>query len=197
MADFFQNSYRPLEQWVEHAHRVSFDWPLLTLSNRCLKLFGQWRPCFLRYANILIAFVPLWTEILYTKFQVNRPTVSRYSFPNLIAPPSGKSGQFFLFDQKQCHTHVSWVWWRYLIPFKSYSCLSKLAPPLSTFLRPFANVSWNFNFFSIIIDIHLPENISAWFGSDRAKNLGLVRKSRFWNKFQMAEKLSRRKWNRR
>ncbi len=24
----------------------------------------------------------------------------RYSFPNLIAPPSGESGQFFLFDQK-------------------------------------------------------------------------------------------------
>ncbi len=24
----------------------------------------------------------------------------RYSFPNPIAPPSGESGQFFLFDQK-------------------------------------------------------------------------------------------------
>ncbi len=35
-----------------------------------------------------------------TKFQVNHQRFMRYSFPNLIAPPSGESGQFFLFDQK-------------------------------------------------------------------------------------------------
>ncbi len=52
----------------------------------------------------------------------------RYSFPNLIAPPSGESGHFFLFDQKKCHTHVPWVWWRYVIPFKSYNYLSEIGP---------------------------------------------------------------------
>ncbi len=30
----------------------------------------------------------------------------RYSFPNLIAPPSGESGNFFYLTKNQCHTHV-------------------------------------------------------------------------------------------
>ncbi len=45
----------------------------------------------------------------------------------------------------------------------------KLAPPFSNILRPFANLRWNLNFFSIIIHIHLTENISAvvWFRSGK------------------------------
>ncbi len=55
----------------------------------------------------------------------------------------------------------------------------KLALDFRTFWGPIAKLSRNFNFFLIIIDIHFPENILQWFRSDRVKNLGLVRKSRF------------------
>ncbi len=51
-----------------------------------------------------------------------------YSFSNLIAPPSGKAAQFFYLTKELCHKQVSRVWWRYLIPFKSYSYLSKIGP---------------------------------------------------------------------
>ncbi len=40
-------------------------------------------------------------QIYCTKFQVDRTNgFTRYSFSNLIAPPSGKAAQFFLFDQR-------------------------------------------------------------------------------------------------
>ncbi len=56
------------------------------------------------------------------------------------------------------------------ISFRSrvIAVLSEIGPAsFKPFYAPFANVSWNFNFFSIIIDNHLPENISAvvWFWS--------------------------------
>ncbi len=57
--------------------------------------------------------------------------------------------------------------------------LSEMAPPLSNLFTPLCKRELKFQLFSIIIDIHLPENISAVVWFDRAKNLGLVRKSRF------------------
>ncbi len=49
----------------------------------------------------------------------------------------------------------------------SYSYLSKLAPPLSNVYTPLCEHELKFQLFLIIIDIHLPENISAvvWFRS--------------------------------
>ncbi len=42
------------------------DRPPVTMFNRCLKLFGQWRPCFLRYANVLIdTYAPLDQDAAY------------------------------------------------------------------------------------------------------------------------------------
>ncbi len=113
-------------------------------------------------------------------FKLIRPTVYALQFSNLIAPPSGESGQFFLFDQKQCHTHVSWVWWRYLIPFKSYSCLSEIGPASFKLFTPLCKRELKFqlffdNYWYSLAREHFCGGLVWW-----AKNLGLVRKSRFW-----------------
>lgn len=77
----------------------------LTLSNRCLKLFGQWRPCFFEICKCphrnLCPFrprhcIPIFKSIERTVAQL-QPFMC---FLNLIAPPSGRAAQFFLFDQR-------------------------------------------------------------------------------------------------
>ncbi len=60
--------------------RVSFWLTSITLSNRCLKLFDQWRPCFLRYANFLTYFVPLGQRYCIPNFKLIGPTVYALQF---------------------------------------------------------------------------------------------------------------------
>ncbi len=139
------------------------DWPLLTLSNRCLKLFGQWRPCFLRYANVLIVFCsPLDRDTVYQISSRSDQQLPRNSFFVFFAPPSGKSANFIFFLPKIFIIHMCIkfgedisFWSRVIIFFIN------MALDFPTFWGPIAKLSRNFNFFSIIIDIHFPENISA------------------------------------
>ncbi len=47
-----------------------------------------------------------WTKTLHTNFQVDRTNacivIAVFMFFIIIAPPSGKASQFFLFDQRLC-----------------------------------------------------------------------------------------------
>ncbi len=128
------------------------DWPLLTLSNMWqywFNMVGQWRPCFLRYANVLIVFCS-------TLDRDNVYQISSYSDQRFIALQFSQSysatkwrnlGKFFNLTKNQCHTHVSWVWWRYLIPFKSYSYLSEIDPAFSNIFTPLCEPEMKFKLF--------------------------------------------------
>ncbi len=52
----------------------------------------------------------------------------RYSFPNLIAPPSGESGQFFLFDQKTMSYTRALSLVKICHSVQSYNYLSEIGP---------------------------------------------------------------------
>ncbi len=125
------------------------DWPLLTLSNRCLNLFGQWRPCFLRYANVLIVFCsPLDRDTVYQISSRSDQQLPRNSFFVFFAPPSGKSANFIFFLTKDLyHSHVYQVWWRYLILFTSYNFFHKHGPRLSNVLGPHCKIESKFKLF--------------------------------------------------
>ncbi len=147
-----------------------FDWPLLTLSNRCLKLFGQWRPCFLRYANILIAFCsPSDRDTVYQISSRSDHRLPWNSFFVFLAPPTGKSAHLFFFWPK---IFVIYMCIKFGEDISSCSraiiFFVNMALDFRTFWGPIAILSENVNFFSIIIDIHFPENISAvvwiWLG---------------------------------
>ncbi len=139
------------------------DRPPLTLSNWCLNLFGQWRPCFLRYANVLIIdCAPMDQDVAY-QFSSRSDQRSRsYSCFFVTAPPSGKAAQFFFISPKIVLTNMCLEFGED-ISFRSrvIAFFVKLALDFRTFWGPIAKLSRNFNFFLIIIDIHFPENISA------------------------------------
>ncbi len=93
-----------------------------------------------------------------------------------IPPPSGKSANLIFFGPKIFVIHMCIKFGEY-ISFCSRVIIFfvKIALDFRTFWGPIAKLSRNFNFFSIIIDI-------------RAKNLGLVRKSRFRISLKFAKK---------
>ncbi len=125
------------------------DWPLLTLSNRCLIVWPM-AAMFFEICKFLRTLFLLGQRYCIPNFKLIGPRFMRYSFHNLIAPPSGESGQFFYLTKKMSYTCVlSLV--KISLPFKSYSYLSEIGPASFELLRPFSKVSWNFNFFSIII----------------------------------------------
>ncbi len=71
VADFFQISHL----WGLGSNRPTefcSNWPLLTLSNRCLNFVGQWQPCFLRYANVLIDICGTLDQDRIHNFHVDR-----------------------------------------------------------------------------------------------------------------------------
>ena len=77
------------------------DQSMSTWFNRCSNLIGQWRPCFLRYANILLGIHgPLGKD---TAYQISsnldkRSGVHTFFVSFFIAPPCGQSTQFFYCD---------------------------------------------------------------------------------------------------
>ncbi len=120
MADFFQNSYRPLGPWVEHAHRVSFRSTSVNLVKLVLKLVWPMAAMFLRYANVLIFdCAPMDQDAAYQFWSRSDQRLPSYSylyvFFCLIAPPSGRAAHFFLLTKDWAYTHVYRVWWWYLI----------------------------------------------------------------------------------
>ncbi len=144
---------------IEHAHEFCSDWPLLTLSNRCLNFLANGGHVF-EICKCPYKFCSPLTEICIPNFKLIGPMVYRYSFPIIIAPPSGKAAQFFLFDQKYVIIS-SRVWWRYLIPFKSYSSLSKIGPAsFDCFYAPFKRES-KFQLFFNDYDIHSREHFCS------------------------------------
>ncbi len=58
----------------EHAHEFRSDWPLLTLSNRCLKCWPM-AAMFFWDMQMYLYFVPLRTEICIPNFKLIGPTV--------------------------------------------------------------------------------------------------------------------------
>ncbi len=79
----------------------------LTLSNWCLNLFGQWRPCFLRYANVLIIdCAPMDQDAAYQFWSRSDQRSRSYSCFFVTAPPSGKAAQFFFIWPKIVLTNM-------------------------------------------------------------------------------------------
>ncbi len=109
----------------------------------------------------------------------------RYSFSqSYSATKCVNLGNFFNLTKKQCHTHVSWVWWRYLFRSRVYSYLSEIGPAsFEHFYAPFRKWVEIFTFFDNYY-IHLAENISAvvWFRLGEKPRTS--RKSRFWTNFK-------------
>ncbi len=122
----FLQTFRAMSK---HAYRVCSDQPPLTLSNRCLKLFGQWHPCFLRYTNVLIdTRGPLDQDTAYQFTSWSDQRLPSYSCFYVFQCYSATKWQsctiFFYLTKDWAHTHVYRVWWRYLIPFKSYASIN-------------------------------------------------------------------------
>ncbi len=128
-------------------------------------MFGQWRPCFLRYANVLIVFCsPLNRDTVYQISSRSDHQLPWNSFFWVLAPPTGKSAHLFFLTKDLCHLHcVSSLVED--ISFCSRAIIFSVTWALDfrTFLGPHCNIAWKCQLFSIIIDIHFPENILQWF----------------------------------
>ncbi len=117
----------------------------------------------MRNANFLIVFCShLHRDTVYQISSRSERRLPRNSFFMFIAPPSGKSANLIFFGPKIFVIHMCIKFGEY-ISFCSRVIIFfvKMALDFQTFWGPIAKLSRNFNFFSIIIDIHFPENISA------------------------------------
>ncbi len=124
--------------------------------------------------------MPLRTKTLHTNFQVDRTNgrvVIAVFF--VTAPPSGRAAQFFFIWPKNVLINMN-LEFSEDISFRSrvIAFFVKLALDFRRFWGPIAKLSRNFNFFWLLI-FTFQRIFLQWFRSDRVKNLGLVRKSRF------------------
>ncbi len=111
---FLSNSYRPKGPWLNMPSEFRSDWSLLPV-NSCLKLVWPMAAMFLRNANFLIVFCSHCTEILYTKFQVERTPVTQEFF-YVYSATKCKSANLNFWTKNRCHSMFQ-VWWIYLILF--------------------------------------------------------------------------------
>ncbi len=116
MADLFQSSYRPLGPWVKHSHRVCSDRPPLTLSNRCLNFFGQWRPYFFRSNQIKSLLLShhhstsaLVSEILMSVLQTVQKNNRQFTYGQTVQKKNNKQFTYGQTVQKKTTTAI-YIW---------------------------------------------------------------------------------------
>ncbi len=143
-------------------------------------------------------------EICKCPYSLLFPFEQRYRIPNFksIGPPVTLEQFFWVFSATNWQICAFIFFWPKI--FVIYMCIKfgedisfcsraiiffvNMALDFRTFWGPIAILSGNVNFFSIIIDIHFPENISAVVWIRSGKNLGLVRKSTFRITLKFAKK---------